>query len=141
MMKKTLSIVIAVAAISAVAVLMMSNQEVLANHNEVTKYKDPDTSFCKMNGGEVDHWDKVSFTSPRFLRNFDDMPVSQINPGKLGEFKFLQIDPSNVLNLNQLVAEHLTSQGWTGANMTPIKQTDIQIVDVEYSNYCVQNPI
>jgi len=140
-MKKTLSIVIAVAAISTVAVLMMSNQEVLANHNEVTKYKDPTTSFCEMNGGEVDHWDKVSFISPKFLRDFGETPVSRINPGEEGEFKFLQIDPSNVLNLNQLVAVHLTSEGWTRADMTPIKQTDIQIVDVEYSNYCVQNPI
>ena len=89
----------------------------------------------------IDHWDKVSFISPKFLRDFGETPVSRINPGEEGEFKFLQIDPSNVLNLNQLVAEHLTSEGWTRADMTPIKQTDIQIVDIEYSNYCVQNPI
>jgi len=73
------------------------------------------------------------------MRNFDDTPTSKINPGQEAEFKFLQIDPSNVLNLHELIAEHLAGEGWTRADMTPIKATDIQIVHVSYSSYCVQN--
>lgn len=136
MTKTKLIVLIGLAAVATMTGLLISNQEVLANHDAVTQYTV--NSSCEGANGVMEHWDKVIFQSDRFLllKN-DNVTIGRVAPGQTADWKFLQRDPGSITNLDVITAEHLNVMGWTTGGGGLIKPKHLNIIDVEYSNFCV----